>query len=68
MHYTNGHLTNNKTYTKVLENMYSLTKPGAKSAEITLAADLDVNLQKSRNTLKNALSELQKTATTTWLR
>jgi hypothetical protein len=57
--YTNGHITNNKTYSKVLENMYALTKTGARTAQITIASDLDSNIQNSRNSLKNALSELQ---------
>lgn len=68
MDYTNGHLTNNKIYSKVLENMYALTKPGAKTAAISLTADLNSNLQNSRATLTKALGELQKTASTTWLR
>jgi exosortase len=67
MNYTNGHLTNNKTYTKILENMYALSKKGAKTAEIALVSDLGKNLQTSRSALTNALGDLQKNATTTWL-
>lgn len=67
VNYTNGHLSNNETYTKVLENFYSLTKPGAKSAQINLTTGIDSNLKASRKILTQSLIEIQRTATTTWL-
>lgn len=62
LRYTNGHLTNNENYSKVLENIYALTKSGAKSAQISLTTDIDSNLNLSRKRLTSSLGELHKAA------
>lgn len=58
VNYINGHLTNNKFKTKVLQNLYALTPNGAQAKVINLVTDGETDLSIARSRLEGYIQTL----------
>jgi hypothetical protein len=67
VHYTNGHLTINHILTKVLENLYTVSKHGAEVSTITIETETNTDLANARYRLSSFLEEVAQNSQVVWL-